>query len=339
MVNFVRAHVNEVLATRDGLQELAVERIDGGPGDRAYALTDLTGPVAAGDDVIVNTTAVDLALGTGGWHFVHWNLASEGWSKPSGGHAIKLRYTSLQHQADVVEEQDGFEPPEDLDGMPVICAPLLSQAAMAAITAKQARDDLRIVMVVSDQTALALPITQLTDRLKAAGVIAATITVGQAFGGDYEAVTLLSALGYAKANLNADLVIATEGPGSLGTASRFGFSTLETARMLDDVDFYGGNAIFCVRWSSADQRERHRGLSHHSRTILQRAHAGTVAAPSGFETFDTCSRPRVDVDIDDPAASLSRAGIRITTMGRSVEQDPDFFALAAASGRYGASRA
>jgi len=27
----------------------------------------------------VNTTAVDLGLGTGGWHIVHWNLARDGW--------------------------------------------------------------------------------------------------------------------------------------------------------------------------------------------------------------------------------------------------------------------
>ena len=40
----------------------------------AYVLTQLTGAVAVGDRVVVNTTAVELGLGTGGWHVVHWNL-------------------------------------------------------------------------------------------------------------------------------------------------------------------------------------------------------------------------------------------------------------------------
>ena len=34
--------------------------------------------MAPGDRVVVNTTAVDLGLGTGGWHVVHWNLARDG---------------------------------------------------------------------------------------------------------------------------------------------------------------------------------------------------------------------------------------------------------------------
>ena len=49
---------------------------------RAYALTQLTGPVAVGDRVVVNTTAVELGLGTGGWHVVHWNLDRDAWSEP-----------------------------------------------------------------------------------------------------------------------------------------------------------------------------------------------------------------------------------------------------------------
>ena len=40
-------------------------------------LTQLTGRVDVGDAVVVNTTAVELGLGTGGWHVVHWNLARD----------------------------------------------------------------------------------------------------------------------------------------------------------------------------------------------------------------------------------------------------------------------
>ena len=90
MPRFRTARVRGILEERAGLQ-----RVDTTEG-RAYALTGLTGPVAVGDEVVLNTTGVDLGLGTGGWHVVHWNLAREEWSEPGPGHLMKLRYTSLQ---------------------------------------------------------------------------------------------------------------------------------------------------------------------------------------------------------------------------------------------------
>ena len=65
------ATVTELLAARDGLQ-----RVDTDLG-RAYVLTQLIGTVAVGDRVVLNTTAVELGLGTGGWHVVHWNIARD----------------------------------------------------------------------------------------------------------------------------------------------------------------------------------------------------------------------------------------------------------------------
>ena len=67
-------------------------------------LTQLTGPVDVGDAVVVNTTAVELGLGTGGWHVVHWNLARDEWSEPGPGHIMKARYTSLQADVGSTEE-------------------------------------------------------------------------------------------------------------------------------------------------------------------------------------------------------------------------------------------
>src|SRR6478609_3242961 len=89
---------------RAGLQKIDVE-LDGTRA-RAYVLTQLTGPVAAGDRVVLNTTAVD--LDTGGWHFVHWNLELGAWIEPGPGHIMKLRYTSLQ--ADVGSTEEHLEP-------------------------------------------------------------------------------------------------------------------------------------------------------------------------------------------------------------------------------------
>src|SRR5207244_5512064 len=107
--------VTSILSGREGLQSVEV---DGRP---AYVLTQLIGPVAVGDRVVLNTTAVELGLGTGGWDVVHWNLARQDWSEPGGGRVLKLRYTSLQVDVGAAEEAEAAgEPPADLEGTRVV---------------------------------------------------------------------------------------------------------------------------------------------------------------------------------------------------------------------------
>ena len=127
MPSFVTATVSEVLVERPGLQRVSTDA------GRAYVLTDLVGPVAAGDRVVLNTTAVELSLGTGGWHVVHWNLARDAWSQPGAGHIMKLRYTSLQADTGAAEELHA-DLPADLDGLPVVAATLHSQVGVVAAT-------------------------------------------------------------------------------------------------------------------------------------------------------------------------------------------------------------
>src|SRR6476646_7772357 len=100
MPSFRAGTVARVLESRPGLQRVLVV-LENGSADpaeaaRAYVLTKVTGTVGAGDRVIVNTTAVELGLGTGGWHVVHWNLERSEWHQAGGGHVLKARYTSLQ---------------------------------------------------------------------------------------------------------------------------------------------------------------------------------------------------------------------------------------------------
>ncbi|HEY4687432.1 MAG TPA: DUF3866 family protein, partial [Candidatus Subteraquimicrobiales bacterium] len=66
----------------------------------------LTGEVSVEDRVILNTVAVDLNLGTGGKHFILWNLSRSNFSSPPNGHIMKLRYTPLQMSFLSVEEND-----------------------------------------------------------------------------------------------------------------------------------------------------------------------------------------------------------------------------------------
>ncbi len=83
---------------------------------------------------MVNTTAVELGLGTGGWHVVHWNLAHRDLTLPGGGHIMKLRYTSLQLDTGAGDEH-GPAAFDRLDGRPVMVASLHSQLGVLAAMA------------------------------------------------------------------------------------------------------------------------------------------------------------------------------------------------------------
>src|SRR6476469_10798434 len=178
-----------VVALRDerpGLQKVDLE-IDG-ERSGAYVLTQLTGPVAAGDRVVVNTTAVDLDLGTGGWHFVHWNLERGEWVEPGPGHIMKLRYTSFQADVGSTEEHldAGTGTRVTIDGLPVVATPLHSQVPAVAVGIRSVRPEARIAYVMTDGAALPLALSDLVAAMRDRGLIDTTVTFWHAFGGDRE---------------------------------------------------------------------------------------------------------------------------------------------------------
>ncbi len=324
-MRFVTATVTAITAERAGLQKVEVD------GEPAYVLTQLIGPVSLGDRVVVNTTAVDLGLGTGGWHFVHWNLSRETWSEPGPGHVMKLRYTSLQIDTGAVEEAAGpglgDDLADDLGGMPVVACALHSQVACVAAGFHHGRPEKRLVYVMTDSAALPAALSDVVAALRQDGRLAATVTSGQSFGGDYEAVTLASALQVAAGPAGAAAVVVGPGPGVVGTGSRFGFGGLEVATVVDVAARLGGRPVVAVRFSDADPRARHQGISHHTSTALdmvgQRPAVAVPAGepvPEGVEGVVVVNVP-ADLDLDD-----------VTTMGRSADDDPRFFSYAAAAG-------
>ena len=336
MPTFRTATVTEELATRPGLQRVRLAMDDGSEA-RAYALTDLTGPVAEGDEVVVNTTAVDLSLGTGGWHVVHWNLARREWSGGAGGHVMKVRYTSLQ--ADVgADEEHHPDRRTDLGGTPVVACSVHSQVGVVAAVLAAARPGTRVAYAMTDGAALPLALSDLVHDLRAAGLLVGTVTAGHAFGGDHEAVSVPSALAVARHALDAEVVVAGMGPGVVGTGSRLGYSGLEQAGILDAAAWLGGRPVMCTRASSGDARPRHQGVSHHSTTVLDATRSDVdVPLPPGL-AVDLGGRHRaLTVEGPDPAGALVAAGVRVTTMGRGPEQDPLFFAAAASAAAHAAS--
>lgn len=341
-----------ILEERAGLQRVEVELVDGPA--RAYVLTQLTGKVAAGDRVVVNTTAVELGLGTGGWHVVHWNLTRDDWSEPGPGHIMKARYTSVQ--ADVGSTEEHWAELADvtsIDGMPVVAAALHSQVPAIAAAFKRARPGARLVYVMTDGAALPIALSDLVADLRDRALLDATVTCGHAFGGDYEAVSVYSALAVARHIAGADAVVVAMGPGIVGTATRLGFSGIEVGPTLDAVTGLGGVPIACLRVSFADPRPRHQGISHHSVTALSVATRGRVLVPvpriggeeerrlradlatSGLEARHDV----VDVEPVGAVAMLDALGLHVVSMGRPAADDPVLFEAAAASGILAAAHA
>jgi hypothetical protein len=331
MPRFVTSTVTEILRERPGLQ-----RVVTGAG-RAYVLTDLVGPVAPGDRVVVNTTAVDIGLGTGGWHVVHWNLARDEWSRPGPGHIMKLRYTSLQTDAGAAEEEHP-DVPTDLGMVPVVACSLHSQAGVVAAVVRARRPAARIVYVMTEGAALPLALSDLMFDLRERGIVDGTVTAGHAFGGDLEAVTVASGLALARHLLAADVVVAGMGPGVVGTGSPLGTTAIEVAGILDTVAALDGRGVLCVRASSADARERHRGISHHTATVLRLAHSKPVVPLPAALAARAGDLDATVVEPPDVAALLADQGLRITSMGRGPAEDPDFFAAAGAAAAWAADQ-
>ena len=325
MPSYRQAIVADLLDQRPGLVRV---RLD--DGSRAYGLTQVTGPVHVGDEVVVNTTAVDLGLGSGGWHVVHWNLTLGPWSEAGPGHLMKLRYTSLQVDTGAAEEAGPV--PTTLEGCPVVVAGVHSQLPIVAAAIGAARPGTRVAYVMTDGAALPLALSDQVVALRERGLVVGTVSAGHAFGGDLEALNVPSALCLARHRLAAEVIIVAMGPGIAGTGSDLGFTGLEAAPALDAVAWLGGRPICCLRCSDADPRDRHRGISHHSRTVLDAVRSSVeVAFPPGVAPAEDRHRWHA-IDPGDVAALLAAADLSVTTMGRGPAEDPRYFAAAAAAG-------
>lgn len=330
MTSFRTGTVTELLEARPGLQRVLVD------GERAYALTDLTGSVAVGDRVVMNTTAVCLGLGTGGWHVVHWNLSRAHLDLPGPGHIMKVRYTSLQCDTGAAEED--LDVPTDLGGTPVVVGTLHSQVPLVAAAYLHHHPAARVVYVMTDGAALPMALSDLVVGMRRGGLVHGTVTAGHAFGGDLEAVSVPSALALAVHALDADLVIVAMGPGVVGTGAALGTTAVEAAAVLDAAAALGGDPICCVRASEADARDRHRGVSHHVTTVLDLTRSRTTVATVPGAELDRDDHDVVVTESVDIAGWLDAHDVWVTTMGRNVSEDPLFFAAGAAAGVVAAGR-
>lgn len=342
-----------------GVQELEVEltaAIDDSGTTRVRALSYLeqTGQGQVGDAVIVTAAALRRGLGTGGYAFVAAfpdRLPPD--PAPAPGHIIKARYTPSQTLLLGVDEQESphhetLANADDLGGLPVIGADVHSAVPAIIAGIRLERPDARIVYVMTDGGALPLSFSRTIAQLREANWLASTITVGQAYGGEYEAVNIYTGLLAAARVAKADLVIVAQGPGNLGTGTRWGFSGTSTGETLTAAGILGGQPIGSLRVSASDQRQRHYGISHHSLTVYQHlTHVrATIVAPEFSGDFG--SRVRAQVDslasihnlVWEPLtgifAALADSPVELRSMGRSLLDDPTPFEAVAAAGRWAA---
>lgn len=358
MINLEWGVVQQILWARKELQCLEVDLK--GKKEKALNYVYLTGSALPGQQVIVNTTAVRLGLGSGGYHFVLINitrslqaeLSREYYPHRGKGHIIKLRYTPLQMRVATYEEKliqrkplyALKKHPGLLKGIPVIIGELHSMLAPFVFSLKKLLPHRKIVYIMSDSASLPLSLSNTVDYLKEKNLLAGTVTYGHAFGGDVETVNIYTALMAAKDEFNPDVIIITPGPGVVGTSTRYGYSGIEQGEHLDRVNKLGGVPVVIPRVSFSDLRSRHFGISHHTLTSL-----GEIATSGAF-------LPLADFDKERKSyifRQLQSAGIfyrhkvilikeikplpyllnkylprnfNFNTMGRDIKKDPDFFA-------------
>jgi len=325
MLTLRRGRVTAVVTRDEGLSRIEV---DGAP---CVAYPRLTGPVALGDDVIVNVQARELGLGSGGFDVLYANL-SRGLDLPpeADAHVMKLPYTPVQEAARHAEE--GRDLPETLAGMPVVCCTLHSQVTPVCAGIGGGT---RVAYVQVSGGALPVSLSDALRVLRERELVQASVAVGSCVDADVQCVSVASALLWAVAE-GFDVVVCAIGPGIVGTGSTFGHGGIAAAEAANVCHALDGFAVLAARASESDRRDRHRGVSHHTRAALRLCLGSVVVAwPLGWEA-PAWLEPRQDVDVNGWQDAC--AGLPLAHMGRGPEADPLFFAAAFAAGRVAGSR-
>jgi hypothetical protein len=317
MLSLRRGSVTSIVEELDRLVRLEV---DGVP---CIAYPRLTGAVAVGDDVLVNVQARELGLGSGGFDVLYANL-TRGLGLPAadGAHVMKLPYTPGQVAVRHAEETRPLGPM--LEGRPVVCCTLHSQLPPVCAGLGPG---LRVAYLQLPGGALPVSLSDAVRALKERRLVEVAVGVGACFDGDVDCVNVASALAWAA---EYDAVVCAIGPGIAGTATRLGHGGLVAADAANAALALGGRPILAVRFSDADSRERHSGISHHTQAALELCLGPvTVAWPSGLDRgWDV---PVEEVEVDGWRELC--AGLPLSHMGRGPDEDPWFFASAFAAGR------
>jgi hypothetical protein len=332
----LRLRRGKVVEAGEGPEQALVVELEDGR-HPAVADTWLSGRCEPGDEVIVNVEARELGLGSGGFDIVHVNLTRglDGQGRP-GADVMKLNYTSIQHATVALEAQAGAD---SLTGKPwvaggaVAVIALHGQLAPLAWALGRARPGARLGYVQTAGGALPGSHSAVVRALREQGLLAAHVTAGASYGGpDGDAITTIGAIHHGLAAERLDAVVCGPGPGIIGSGSTLGHGGMVALDSAHAALAVGAGTLIVPRMSTGDRRARHQGISHHTRTVLELVlGAVSVALPPGVDPpawgeRHTWLQGRADL------AAYAASGLPASTMGRSLDADPVFFAVAAAAG-------
>ncbi|ACB85248.1 DUF3866 family protein [Natranaerobius thermophilus] len=309
---------------------------------RAKLYKSFCTPARIGDIVLINRTAQELALGTGGLDYVISNLSFPSINHFDKGHIMKLRYTPLQFGVQTIEETQEYKIKErnfnDLNGTPVAVGELHSMLMPFTVAIKKLRPQWKIAYIMTDAGALPMQFSKAVTKLKAEGLLDHTITTGNAFGGEIETVNLFSALITAYSILKVDIVVILMGPGIVGTGTKYGFSGIEQLFSLYAIDKLSGRKYLIPRVNFQDNRVRHQGLSHHTLTILSHAYNINLTFPTMGTKYEGLLLDQLTKDQEIAARHtiswingkechgiFKNSGLQMETMGRKINDEPKFF--------------
>jgi hypothetical protein len=330
---------------RAGLARLRVV-LEGTKPEAAFALEPIASGLQAGDEVLLHTTAERLGLGSSEGHVVVANLTRPETRGRIAGSEMKARYTASQVAVELAESPTLWID-ADLGGIPVVVAELHSALVPIVCGIRATGSQAPVAYVMPDWNGLPVALSDAAHRLRELGWLSSIVTCGQAYGGDLEAASLPAGLCLA-ADTGAEGIVVVGGPGHLGGPQPFGFSAAGQADALHLAAALRGEPILAPRVSGADERERHRGVSHHTRAILERLLLTSVALPiphdappeigraleaSAARTGSPVARSRVP----DYVPLARESGLKLETMGRGVDDDPLYFRCLAAAAAHAAS--
>lgn len=355
MISLDNGRVLRILEQTEKVQKVLVEHSNGE--SEAIHYLDLNHSLQIDDQVIINRTATMLNLGTGGYDFVVSSISpnSNISYKNSDGHIMKLRYTPYQFSVKSCEEQSSeyhniFKEPKMLDNLPVLIGELHSMLPILVTTIRQLEikhkvKRKKIIYIMTDGGALPIELSEHVGRLKKLGWLDGSITIGNAFGGDLEAINIYSGLIAAKYILNADIIIVLMGPGIVGTGTWVGHTAIEQGIIANAVGTLKGIPLCILRASIQDGRERHQGISHHSLTVLKYIclSKNTVTYPKYIvkrlpkiyegliQINNKHQLEEVDIINEELIILLKEYPYSITTMKRTINDDYLFFDFVASS--------
>jgi len=330
----------------------------------AIADVALVGRSEVGDELIVNVQGLDIGLGSGGFDIVHVNLTRGLRGRGARrANVMKLNYTSLQHAVQPVEDEQLRLP---LQG-PVAVLALHGQLAAVAWAFAQAATGRALGYVQTEGGALPGSHSRTVRALRDRGLLAGHLTAGAAFGGEREAITTAGALHHGLHTLGWDAAVCGPGPGIVGSSSPLGHGGMWALDSAHAALALGAPTLLVARMSSSDERVRHRGISHHTLTVLDLLlEPVTVALPAGMRSpvgadlraglgavfggvvpqRPIRDRPALAPGVERPVRitrhdwrravvdlpAFAASGLAAETMGRGLIEDPLFFGSALAGG-------